>query len=123
MYILIYHSRITGTTVTDLNPDKYNQGLRYSTFMVKLDRDNESCNTFDDGSGRICEVNKKGDMNLNVFDVITKINATKALPKHILCKYKYKVHGVKYNSNQESQNQKKKTSCRRKRLYLESRYF
>ena len=118
MYILIYHSRITRTTVTDLNPDKYNQGLRYSTFMVKLDRCNESCNTFDDGSGRICEVNKKGDMNLNVFDVITKINASKALPKHRLFKYKYKVHGVKYNSNQESQNQKKKKkkSCRRKIL-------
>ena len=33
--------------------------------MVKLDRCNESSNTIDDPSGRICAENKTEDLNLN----------------------------------------------------------
>ena len=39
--------------------------------MVSLDRCNESCNTFDDLSSRICVENKIEDVNLNVFNMIT----------------------------------------------------
>ena len=35
--------------------------------MVKLDRCNESCNTIDNPSGRICEEKKTEDLNLNVL--------------------------------------------------------
>ena len=51
-------------TITNLNPDKYNQGLYYYPFMVKLDRCNGSCNTLDDLSKRICNTNKVEHFNL-----------------------------------------------------------
>ena len=46
--------------------------------MVSLDRYNGSCNTLGDPSGRICVLNKKEDMHLHVFDMVTK----KASQKH-----------------------------------------
>ena len=48
---------MTRPTFIDLNPDKYNIGLHYNSFMVNLDRCNGSCNTLDDPSGRIENVN------------------------------------------------------------------
>ena len=42
--------------------------------MVSLDRSNGSCNTLDDLSRGICVPNKTEDLNLNVFNMITRIN-------------------------------------------------
>lgn len=42
--------------------------------MVSLDRCKESFNTVDDPSGRIYVSNKAEDVNLNVFNMITRIN-------------------------------------------------
>ena len=47
--------------------------------MVSLDRINGSCHT----SGRICVPNKTEDVNLSVFNMITRINESKPLTKHI----------------------------------------
>ena len=37
--------------------------------MVGLDKFNESCNTLDDPSGRICTPNKTENLNLNAFNI------------------------------------------------------
>ena len=58
----------------DLNLDEYNQGLRYYSITVNLDRCNGSCKTLDDTSSRICVPNKTKDANLIVFNMITRIN-------------------------------------------------
>ena len=96
-------------TITNLNPDKYNQGLYYYPFMIKLDRCNGSCNTLDDPSKKICNPNKVEHFNLHVFNKITRINESKALTKHISCEYKCKYDGKKCNLNQKWNN-KKRTS-------------
>ena len=51
--------------------------MRYYPFMVNLDRCNGSCNFLDDPSGRICVPNKADDINLNVFNMITRTNESK----------------------------------------------
>ena len=63
-------------TLIDSNSDEYNQGLRYYLFIVNLDRCNESCNTLDDPSGKICVPNKT-DVNLSGFKMITRTNESK----------------------------------------------
>ena len=69
---------MTRPILIDLNPDKYNQGLRYYPFMVNLDRCRGSCNTFDDPSGRICVPNRTGKVNLNNKNsMMTRINESK----------------------------------------------
>ena len=46
-----------------------------------------------------CVPNKKEDVNLNVFNMITRINVSKILSKHISCDCKCKFDGKKCNSN------------------------
>ena len=55
--------------------------------MVKLDGHNRRCNTLDDISGRIWVTNKTEDVNLSVLNMITKINESKTLAKHIFINY------------------------------------
>ena len=61
-------------THTDLSPGEYSQGLYYFLFMVNSDRCNGICNTLGDRSDRICVPTTIEDVNLNVFNVITRIN-------------------------------------------------
>ena len=97
---------MTRPTPIDLNSIEYNQGLCYYPFMTKLDRRNESCNTLDDPSSRICVASKTDDINLNVFNMTTRINGPKTLTKHISCSCKCKFYGRKCNSNQKWSNDK-----------------
>ena len=40
------------------------------------------------------------DLNLSMSNMITGINETKSLTKHVSCKYKYRFDGRKCNSDQ-----------------------
>ena len=53
------------------------------------------CNTLDDLHCRICVLNKTKNVNLNVFDMITRINKSKALTKHKSYDCKCKYDGIK----------------------------
>ena len=86
---------MTRPTLIDLNPDENNQGLRYYQFIVNLDRCNGSCNTPDEPSSRMRIANKTEDMNLSVFNIITKKNEPKTLIKDISQESKYKFDGTK----------------------------
>ena len=54
------------------------------------------------------------DFNLSVFNMITGINESKTLTKHISCECKCKFDGRKCNSNQKWNNNK--CLCERKNL-------
>ena len=71
-------------TLINLNPDKYYQVLHYYPFIVNLDKCNGGCNTLDDPSGEICVANNAEDINLNVFNMIIRINESKTLTKYAL---------------------------------------
>ena len=103
---------MTRTTLVDLNLDEYNRGLRYSPFMVNLHRCNGSFNTLDDPSGRIRVPNKTKEVNLNVFNTITRINDLRTLAKHTSCECKCKFDGRKCNSNQNWNNDKCRCECK-----------
>ena len=57
--------------------------LHYYPFMLDLDNSNGTCSALDDTSTRICVLNKTGDVILNVFIIITRINESRTLTKHI----------------------------------------
>ena len=75
---------ITRATLFNSSPDNYRQGLNYYLFLPKMDRCNESCNTFNDFSNRIYVPSKTEDTNLHVFNIITKINESKTITKHVI---------------------------------------
>ena len=71
-----------------------------------------SCDTLYDQSNRICVPNKKEDLNLGIFNMITGINKKKTLTKHASCKCKCKFDGRKFNSNQHWNNSQCWHECR-----------
>ena len=73
----------TQPTLLNLHPNEYIQGLRYYPFAVNLDRCVRSCDTLNDLSNKVCVPNKTEDLNLSVFNMITGINESKTLTKHI----------------------------------------
>ena len=61
--------------------------------MVILYKFTGNSNTFDNPSGRIYVLNKAGDVNLNVFIMITRINWSRTFMKHILSDCKFEFEG------------------------------
>ena len=57
--------------------------------------------TLNDLSKKICVPNKTVDLNLSVFNMITGINKSETLAKHIACKCKSNFYGRKLNSNRK----------------------
>ena len=100
-------------TLINLNPNEYNQELHYYTFVVKLDRCVGSCNTLNDLTNKVCVPNKTEDLNLSVFNMITGINESKKLTKHISCKCKCRFDGRKCNSDQWWNNDKCLCKCKK----------
>ena len=77
-------------TFINIYPIEYSQEFHYYPFTVKLDKCVGSCNTLNDLSNKVCVPNKTEDSTLNVFNMITGINESKILTKHICeCKCKF----------------------------------
>ena len=73
-------------------------------FTIKLERCVRSFNTVNYLSNKVCVPNKTEDLNPSVFNIITGINESKTLKKHMSCEYKCKFHGRKCNLNQKWNN-------------------
>ena len=87
-------------TLITLRPYEYGQGLRYYLLAVNLDRCMGSWYTLNDLSTRLRAPEKTEDLNLNVFNMITRTNQSKALTKGInLCRCECQFDSRKYNSN------------------------
>ena len=74
---------MTQPTLTNLHPNKYSQEFYYYLFAVKLDICVGSCNTLKDLSDKVCVPNKTKDLNLSIFNMITRINESKTLTKQL----------------------------------------
>ena len=86
---------MTQATLIDLHPNEYSQEFHSYAFAVILDRCVGSCNTLNDLCNKVCVPNKTEDLNLSVFNMITRINESKTLTKHIPCQCKCKFDGRK----------------------------
>ena len=71
-------------TLINLHPNEYSHELHCYPFMVKLKRCIGSCNTLNDLFNKLCVPNKTEDLNIHVFHMITGINESKILAKHIM---------------------------------------
>ena len=68
--------------------------------MVKLDECVGSSNNLQDLSNEVCVPNKTEDLNIIIFNMITGVNESKTLIKHILCECKCKFDVTKCKSSQ-----------------------
>ena len=79
---------MTQPTLINIHANEYSQEFHYYQFAVKLDRCFGNCNNLNDLSNKVCVPNKAEDLNLSVFNMITGINESKTLAKHISCECK-----------------------------------
>ena len=93
-------------TLIDLHPNEYSKEFHYYSFAVKLDRCVGSCNTLNDVSNKVYAPNKTEDLNLSMFSMITGINESETLAKHISRKCKCRYDERKCNSDQWWNNNK-----------------
>ena len=103
-------------TLFNIHPNEYSQEFHYYPFAVKLDKCVGSCNTLNDLSNKVCIPNKIEDINLSIFNMITGINESKTLTKHILCECKCKFDGTKCNSNQWWSNDNCRCECKKRHV-------
>ena len=107
-------------TLFNLNPYEYGQRLCYYPFAINLDRCMGNCNTLKDLSNRLYVSDKTEDLKLNVFNMITRINESKALTNYISCKCRYTFGCSKYNSNQKWINDKCWSKCKKYQMCNEN---
>ena len=96
----------------DVNSDEYKQGLHYYQFMANLEWCNGSCISTDDPSCRNCVPDKTENINVNVFNMITRINESKTLIKDMSCECKCKFDCSKYNSSLKWNKNKRQYECK-----------
>ena len=87
-------------TLINMHSKEFRHEFRHYSFAVKLDRFVGSCNVLNDLSNKVCVSNKTVEFNLSVFNMITGINESKTITKHILCECKCRFDGRNCNSNQ-----------------------
>ena len=87
-------------TLINLHPNEYSQEFHYFPFAVILDRCAGSCNTPNDLSNKVFIPNKTEDLSLSVFNMITGINESKTLTRHISYEYKCRLGGKKCDTHQ-----------------------
>ena len=102
----------TEPTLFNLHPNEYAPWLRYYSFAVNLGRCVGICNTLDDLSNRVCVSNKTEYLNENVFNIVTGLNESEILTKHISYECECKFHGTKSNSNLTWNNNKCRCECK-----------
>ena len=61
-----------------LHPNECSQEFHYYPYAVKIDEWAGSCNAFNDISNKIYVPNNTDDLNLNLLNMITGINESKA---------------------------------------------
>ena len=113
---------MTQPALINLYPNEYSQEFHYYLFVVKLDRFVGSCNTQNDLSNKVCVPNKTEDLNLSVFNLITGINESKTLTKHISCECKCKFNARECNSYQWWNNDKCRCECKKRRVCEKKNY-
>ena len=93
-------------SLVNLDSNEYSQELHCYASAVNLDRCARSLNTHDDLSNKVCIPNETTDLNLHVLNMITEIDESRTLTKHISCKCECKFEGRKCSLNQKWRNDK-----------------
>ena len=79
--------------IIKLHSNEYCQEFHRYLYAVKIYRCIGSFDPFNDLSNKVCFPNKTEDLNPSVFNMITPINESKTLTKHISYECKCKIGG------------------------------
>ena len=80
--------------------------------MIGLDKCNGCCNAVDDLSTKMSISNKTKDINVKVFNIVTRLYEDNTLVKHISCDCKWKINSRRCNLNQKWNYDKCQCECK-----------
>ena len=69
-------------------------------FSIKIDKLSGNCNNIHNPYAKICVPNTIKDLNVKVFNLMSRTNETRHIKSHETCKCACRLDGVIYNSKQ-----------------------
>ena len=75
--------------------------LFFYPFIVSVNKCGGSCNTIDEPYAQVCDPDKVKNVNVKVFNLMLRVNETKVLVQHELCKCKCQLNESVCNSKQK----------------------
>ena len=84
-------------TLVNINSDKF----LFYPFIVSFNIFGRSCNTIDDPYVQVCVPNKVKNMNVKVFDLMSRVNETNFFFQHESCECKCRPNESACNSKQK----------------------
>ena len=81
-------------------------------FSIKKSKCSGSCKNINDTYAKICVLNVKKDLNVKVFNLMSRTNETRHIKWHETCKCKGRLDGSVCNSKQCWNNNKCQCECK-----------
>ena len=81
-------------------------------FSIKTSKCSGSCNNINDPYAKICVPDVIKDLNVKVFNIMTRTNETKHIKWHKACKCKCILDASVYNNKQRWNNDKYRCDCK-----------
>ena len=69
-------------------------------FSIKTSKCSGSCNNINDPYAKICVPDIVKDLNVKVFNLMSRTNETRDIKWHETCKYKYRLDASVFNNKQ-----------------------
>ena len=81
-------------------------------FSIKINKCSGSCNNINNPYAKICVPDVIKDLNVRVFNLMSKTNETKFIKWHETCKCIFRLDGIICNSKQRWNEDKCKCECK-----------
>ena len=76
-------------------------------FSIKTSKCSDNCNNINDSYAKICVPDVVKDLNVKVFNLMSKTNETKNIKWHETCKCECRLDAIVYNNNKQCWNKNK----------------
>ena len=83
-----------------------------SPFCVKTSKCSGNCNNINDSFAKICVPDVIKDLNVKVFNLMSRTNETKSIKWHETCKYECRLDAIVYNDKQRWNKDKCRCECK-----------
>ena len=80
-------------------------------FSVKTSKCSGNCNSINDPYTKICVPDVVKDLNVNVFDLMSRTNETRNIERHETCKCECRLDAIVCNGKQRWNNDKCRCEC------------
>ena len=93
-------------------PNVNNDEPVFFPFSIKTSKCSTSCNNINDPCAKLCVPDVLKNLNVRVFNVMSRTNKTRHIECHEVCKYKCRIDESACNSKQSWNEDKRRCECK-----------